>query len=54
MQMGVWGKWALANSRHLDRLAPRQIGSETNRRWGKWAPKQRGTVGKWALGTGKK
>ena len=29
------GKWALASSRHLGKLAPGQNGSEANRRWGK-------------------
>ena len=49
MQMGTWGKWALASSRHLEKLAPGQKRSEANRRWSKWAPKQRGTGGKRAL-----
>ena len=30
MQMGPWGKWPLANSRHLGRLAPGQIGAGAN------------------------
>ena len=49
MQMGTSGKWALASSRHLVKLKPGQRGSKANKRWGKWAPKQRGTGGKWAM-----
>ena len=49
MQMGTWGKWALANSRHVGRLAAGQISFEANRHWGKWELKQRalGVIGHW-------